>query len=169
METALEHILISSNKAGMISFMNAHPEAFEEAVKLAVSQRQPYSWRAAWLLWSCLKVNDIRIRKFRKDIINSILKIEDGHQRELLKILLLLDFDKEDEGILFNVCTNVWVKIHKRPSVRITALKIIIKIAEQHHDLSNEVLLLCQNHYLESLSPAAKKSVLKMIRGISHT
>ncbi len=36
METALEQILISSYKAEMISFMDAHPEYFEEAIELAI-------------------------------------------------------------------------------------------------------------------------------------
>jgi hypothetical protein len=35
METALEHILISSYKQEMISFMRANPENFKEAIKLA--------------------------------------------------------------------------------------------------------------------------------------
>jgi hypothetical protein len=37
METAFEHILISANKAGMIAYMAVHPEDFEEAVELAIS------------------------------------------------------------------------------------------------------------------------------------
>ncbi len=66
METALEHILISSYKADMISYMNAHPEDFEQVIELAVSDRQPYSKRAASLLWSCMEENDARIQKHIK-------------------------------------------------------------------------------------------------------
>ena len=36
----------------MIAYMETHPEAYEEAVQLAISDKQPYAWRAAWLLWS---------------------------------------------------------------------------------------------------------------------
>jgi hypothetical protein len=36
----------------LISYLSAHPEYFEEAITLAISDKQPYSWRAAWLLWS---------------------------------------------------------------------------------------------------------------------
>ena len=39
---------------------------FEEIIKLAIVDKQPYSWRAAWLLWSCMDKNDQRIHKYIK-------------------------------------------------------------------------------------------------------
>jgi hypothetical protein len=164
METALEHILTSSYKAGMISYMDAHPEDFEEAIKLAVSNKQPYSWRAAWLLWSYMEENDPRIQGDIKNIIKALTSRNDNHQRELLKILLQMELNDEYEGLLFNVCVSVWEKINKRPSVRLTALKIIVKIAKKHPDLFHEIIFLTQNQYLDSLSPAVKKAISRMIR-----
>jgi hypothetical protein len=164
METALENILTCSYKDEMILYMYAHPEDFEEAIKLAVSNKQPYSWRAAWLLWSCMEENDQRIQGYVKNIINTITTKNDGHQRELLKILLKMQLNEDYEGFLFNVCVDVWEKIYKRPSVRLTSLKIIVKIAKNHPDLSREIILLTQNQYLDSLSPAVKKSISKMIK-----
>ena len=164
METALEQILISSYKTEMISFMDAHPEYFEEAIKLAISDKPLFSWRAAWLLWSCMKENDQRIQGYIKDIINTITTKNDNHQRELLKILLQMELDDEYESFLLDVCMTVWEQIDKKPSVRFTAFKIIVKIAKKHPDLSHEIIFLTQNQYLESLSPAVKKSISKMIK-----
>jgi hypothetical protein len=42
------HKLLSSYKNQMISFMNAQPELFEEAINLAISDKKPYAWRAGW-------------------------------------------------------------------------------------------------------------------------
>ena len=164
MESDLEHKLLNSYKNEMISFMNTHPEYFEEAIELAISDNQPFAWRAAWLLWSCMKENDQRIQKYIKDIVNSVTTKNDGHQRELLKILLQMDLNKKYEGLLFNVCLDVWEQINKNPSVRLTALKFIIKIAKKHPDLSKEITFLTQDQYLESLSPAVKKSISKMMK-----
>ena len=72
LETTLENKLLNSYKDEMISFMDTHPEFFEEAIELAIADKQPYSWRAAWLLWSCMEENDKRIRKYIKKIIDSI-------------------------------------------------------------------------------------------------
>ncbi len=127
MESTLENKLLSSYKDEMISFMDSHPEFFEEAIELALVDKQPFSWRAAWLLWSCMEENDKRIRKYLKKIIDSLKSKDDGHQRELLKILLQMELKEEYEGILFNLCMDIWEQINKKPSVRITALKFIIK------------------------------------------
>jgi len=164
METALEHILTSAYKAEMISYMDAHPEDFEEAIKLAVSNKQPYSWRAAWLLWSCMEENDQRVQGYIKNIINALTAKNDDHQRELLKILLQMELNSAYEGSLFNVCVTVWEKINKKPSVRLTAFKIIVKIAKKHPDLSHEIIFLTQNQYLDSLSPVVQRSISKMIK-----
>ncbi len=118
METALEHILISSHKDEMISFMGSHPEVFEEAIELAISNKQPYSWRAAWLLWSCMKENDLRVQRYIEKIINVLTSKNDDHQRELLKILQKMKLSEEYEGLLFNLCVTVWEKIDNKPSVR---------------------------------------------------
>ena len=164
METALEKVLISFYKTEMISYMNSHPEEYMEAINLACSNKQPYAWRAAWLLWSCMEDNDLRIRRYVKKIINSIAAKNDGHQRELLKILSRMELNDEHEGYLFDVCMTTWEQINKQPSVRLTAFKIIVKLAKKHPDLSHEIDFLSQDQYLDSLSPAVKKSTSKIIK-----
>lgn len=166
METALEKTLTGCYKDEMISFMNAHPEYFDEAVELAVEDKQPYSWRAAWLLWSVIEENDKRIKKFIKRIVNAAKTKSDSHQRELLKILLMMELDKKYEGVLFDICMNIWEQISKAPSVRVNALKMIIKIADKHPELKQEISFLAQDHYLESLSPGAKHSALRMMNEV---
>ncbi len=161
METTLENILISTTKDGMISYLRNHPEDFEHAVSLAVNGEQPFSWRAASLLWSCMEYNDSRIRKHAQKIINALLCANDGHQRELLKILLNMDLKKEHEGILFDKCMTIWESINKQPSVRFTALKFVQKMAEKYPELSSEVNFITQDQYFKTLSPGVRKSILK--------
>jgi hypothetical protein len=164
METALEHILTNSYKTDLIAYMAAHPEDFEEAIQLAVSGKQPYAWRAAWLLWSCMEENDQRIRGYIKNITNTLSTTNDNHQRELLIILQHMELSEEDEGILFEVCITIWEKISKKPAVRINAFKMIVKIAQKYPDLSHEIVFITQNQYLDSLSTAAQKSISNMMK-----
>ncbi len=167
MESQLEQVLINSYKDGMISFMHKHPECFDEAFELAISDKERLSWRAAWLLWSCLKENDEKIKPRVEEIINVIDNKNDNHQRELLKILLLIDLDEKHESYLFNLCMNIWEQIGKQPSVRFIAFKFITKIVKKYPELSKEIIFLTEDHYMETLSPGVRKSVLKMMRGIS--
>ena len=151
----------------MISFMENHPEYFEEAIELAIADKQPYSWRAAWLLWSCMNENDKRIKKYIKKIVDTLKTKNDGHQRELIKILLKMELEDEYESILFDHCMNIWEQISKAPSVRFNAFKFIIKITKKHPELIKEISFLTQDHYLDSLSPGAKHSVLKLMKKIT--
>ena len=114
MQSLLKHKLLNSYKDEMISFMDTHPEVFDEAIQLAVSDKQPYSWRAAWLLWSCMEENDKRIQKYISKIVDTLKTKDDGHQRELLKILYKMELKEEYEVILFNTCTDVWKQINKK-------------------------------------------------------
>jgi len=164
MKTALEHILTNAYKDEMIAYLNSHPEDFEEAVKLAISDKQPYAWRSAWLLWSCMKKNNERIQGYIKEIINTISTKSDGHQRELLKILQLMELDEDDEGILLNVCVELWGKTNKRPSVRYTAFMFMNKMVARYPDLYHEVELLTEDHYLDTLSPGIKLAVKRIIK-----
>jgi hypothetical protein len=166
METALEQILTGSYKADLIYYMHVHPEDFKELIKLAISNKKLYSWPAAWLLWSVMEDNDIRIQKHLKNILCNLASRNDDHLRELLIILQKMELDDEIEGVLFNICVTVWEKIDKKPSVRFNALKMIVKIAQKHPGLSHEVFLLSQNHYLDSLSPAVRRSISRMTKNL---
>jgi hypothetical protein len=169
METALEWVLTNAYKAVMIFWLTAHPEDFEEAIKLAISDKPPYSWRAAWLLWSCMEENDQRIQEYVKNIIDSLPDKNDQHQRELLIILQRMEIGEELEGLLFNHCVRVWEKTDKKPSVRFNAFKVMVKTAKKHPDLSREIMFLTQDQYMDSLSGTVKKSIAGMLRALSLT
>ncbi|MBN1446452.1 MAG: hypothetical protein JXA28_00875 [Bacteroidetes bacterium] len=164
MKTPLERILMEANKEEMTSFMAAHPEYFEEAVWLALSDTQPLAWRAAWLLCDCMEGNDTRMRGYLDAIVEAIPEMQDGHQRELLKILLRMEVGEEHEGRLFDVCVSVWEQPAKQPSVRITAFRHILAMAKKYPELANEIRGLTQDWHLESLSPGVRKSISRMLR-----
>jgi hypothetical protein len=166
MESKLKSKLISSYKEEMVAFLKLQPEHFNEAIELAISDDQPFAWRSAFLLSSCMEDNDARVKKYIKPILACIKSKNDGHQRELLKILYRMQLTNKSEGIVFDVCIRLWEQISKDPSVRITALKFIFKIAKQHPELLNEITPLLQDQYLELLSPGVKRSIRKMIKEI---
>ncbi len=159
---------MSFYKTDMILYLASNPESFKEAIQLAIADKQPYSWRAAWLLWSCLEENDSRIKTHIPGFIKSLKGKKDGHQRELLKILYLMEIDDEFEGILFDHCISIWEKIDKKPSVRFNAFKLILKISRKHPELSREIGFLMQDHYTDTLSKGVRHSLTKMIAGLEN-
>jgi hypothetical protein len=167
METKLEYILTHSYKAEMISYLNSHPEDFDEAIKLALSDKQPYSWRASWILWSCMDENDKRISRYLQNIIEALSTKNDSQLRELMMILQRLEINEDYEGQLFNICLNIWERVDNKPSLRHNAFRLIVKIAKKHPDLCKEVKFLTESQYMDSLSPGVKRAVIKMMKSLS--
>lgn len=163
MESILEQKLLTSYKEEMIAFLNAHPEYFDEAIKLAVGNEDKLCWRAAFLLWGSMEENDPRIKKHINKIIKVIPEKKDGHQRELIKILSKMKLNEDQEGKVFNICVDLWEQLDKVPSIRHTAFKVIMATARKYPELSEEISVITQNHYLETLSPGVRHSILRMI------
>ena len=164
MNSKLEQVLLDFYKNEMISFLNSHPEYFEEAISLALSEKQPFAWRSAWLLSHCMKNNDKRIRPHIKKIISVIPEKDRGHQRSLLRILFEMKLNDDQEGRLFDICMTIWEEISHSPSVRYTAFLYISETAKKYPELSNEIAFITQNRYLETLSPGIKNAVKRMLK-----
>jgi hypothetical protein len=60
-ETNREYTLKNSQKDDWNFYIRTHQEDFTELINLSISDKQPYSWRASWLLSSCMKKNDERV------------------------------------------------------------------------------------------------------------
>lgn len=166
MSSILKEKLLSLHKEEMVAFLKSNSELFDEALQLALSDEHPFCWRAAFYLQDSMEENDERVRKYVKPILNCIKNKKDGHQRELLKILFKLNLNEKYEGILFDHCLYIWEQLGQEPSVRITALKFVIKIANKHPELKEEIFFLTQDHYLESLSPGVRKSIHKLMKNL---
>ena len=166
-ETKFEHLLTNSHKPEMIAFMESHPEYFTEIIKLAIADKQPYSWRASWLLWSCMEKNDKRLRSNTKKIIDILPERKDNQQRELLMILQRMELNDEYEGQLFDTCTKIWAQIGKNASLRYNAFKILVSISKKHPDLTHEIKTLTESYYTDTLSESVKKSITKLTKDLT--
>ncbi len=154
---------MSSYKKDMVSYLSSHPECFDELVTLTFTQKDKLSWRAAWMLFSFMKDNDPRLHKHLKNIINTIPCTNESLQREMLKIVSRMKVNEELEGVLFDHCISIWEKIGKSPSVRYTAFKTVMRIAEKYPELTSEIEFFAQEHYMESLSPAIRRILTKEV------
>jgi hypothetical protein len=80
----------------------------------------------------------------------------------------MMKVDEKYEGLLFDTCFGIWEQINKATSVRINALKLIVKIANKHPELKQEVSFLAQDYYTESFSPGARQSVKKIMNELNN-
>lgn len=162
-ETKLEYTLTNSYKDDLISYIKSHQVDFPELIKLSTSDKQPYSWRAAWLLWSCMDNHDKRIRRHIKKIIDIIPDRQDNQQRELLMVLQRMELNTKYEGQLFDSCAKIWGNVNKNTSLRFNAFKIMVAISKKYPDLLNEIKSLTDTSYTDNLTDNVKKSIDKLL------
>lgn len=168
MQSELRSILLKRRKAEMVEFYQYHPDCFDEAIEMALSNEEPFCWRAAWMIGGDIKENGSIIAPYASKIIKLIPSFEDGHQRELLKILLQVNLTEEQESLLFDLSVNLWEQVRKKPSVRHFAFKAMVQIAKKYPEFNNEILLLSQPHYINPLSPGIRAAVIKMARKLEN-
>lgn len=161
--TPLENILINSYKEEMVLYINSHPDEVDELIELAISNKQPYSWRAAWLLCNCMEENDLRVQPHLSFIIKQLNSFADGHQRNLIDLLLKMKINENDKGLLFDACVDIWLNIQKQSSVRYKAFLVIIQLTKHYPELRNEVKSFTDKQFVDSLSPGIRRSVYKLI------
>ena len=162
-ETNLEHTLINSQKDDWISYIVSHQNDFPELVKLSVSDKQPYSWRASWLLSSCMNNNDHRVKKYIQEIVDILPVRQNSQQRALLKVLQRIEIEPKYEGQLFDGCSKIWQNINNNPSLRFQAFKIMVAFSKKYPELKSEIKLLTNNYYTDNLSDVVKKSIFKLV------
>lgn len=167
MSDTLRSVLIRKRKSEMVEFMSNHPGSFDQAIKLALENEENLSWRAAWLVTGIMEKNDPRVKPFIQKIINVLPERDDGHQRELLKILLKMELDEDFESLLFDISVTLWEQVRKQSSVRYYAFQGMMKVVEKYPELKNEVLSLTQPHFVNALSPGVRKSVYRNINELS--
>jgi hypothetical protein len=148
----------------LVKIINTDKSSFEECIRLAIADKDPTSWRAAWGLSHSTKKEDSRIIPFIDKILSVIPQKKDGHQRELIKLTLKASLNEEQEGVLFDCCMSIWDKVGKSPSVRSLAFSFIYLTIQKYPELKSEIKFLVQEEYLASLSPGVRTGVDKKIK-----
>ena len=119
------------------------------------------SWIHAWQINHVKKTELIKIQEQVDKIISAIDGKNDGHQRELLKVLLKLNLTDDQLSLLWDICLRIWLDIQKQSSVRISAYKILVNTAKKYKPLSDELIRLTEDKHVSSLSNGIKNSTYK--------
>lgn len=164
--TPFEEILLSFHKEEMIEFVNDNPDAMEEALELALTNKQPLSWRSAWLIWSCISYNNPFIVQNIDKIISYIPSARNNQKRELIKILLLVDLSPVQSSTMFDISSALWTDSSLDPSIRMNALKMLLKISNENDSLKNKIINITTDNLIKTLTGGAQKSVKKLLNSL---
>ena len=147
----------------VVQMFKEQSEVFDAGLALALRDEQPLSWRATWILKHSMQKNDARVFPLIDELISMIPKRTESHQRETINVLSKMTLNDEQEGKMFDLCMTLWENLNKPPAIRYVAFKFIYTVCEKYPDLNSELEFICQEQYLETLSPGIKKSIMKLI------
>jgi len=168
MEDSLEHILSKLLKKELIAYIESNPKKVVEVIQLAKSNKPPHSSRAAYLLSKIITKNSIDIEQHVVQILDILPLVEDGQQRDLINVLNEITLSEEEEGILYDLCISFWSDLNKIPSIRFNAFRYILKTCKKYPELNNELILLTEDYYLDTLSQGIKKAILKRLQELKE-
>ena len=127
MTSQLKSKLISSYKEEMVAFLKSQPEYFNEAIKSAISADQPFAWRSAFYLSSCMEDNDVRVKKFIKPILACIKSKNDG---SIDKICTVDTFKADSSSCLKKLYFCLSPYIERRFLIILLAKLVVLKRLE---------------------------------------
>ena len=82
-------------------------ENFDFLLKHMMEDVKPTSWRSAWVVGQLMDENDTRVKKILPKIIKSIKGKNDGHQRELIRIVRRMKlFKKQINNFAITMSSN---------------------------------------------------------------
>lgn len=147
--------------------MNQFPEEFESIVALTITDEKPICWRAAWVVQTFMEQDDERVQPYVDAILQIIPQKEDGHQRELLKILAQMNLNDDRESILYDECVAIWESVRKKPGTRYFAFQQMVKMVEKYPELMQEIHAVTQPQHINTLSPGVRQGVVKLIQQLN--
>lgn len=122
------------------------------------------SWRAVWALRDLLKQFDRQlIEAALPKFVAQLPQLHEGHQREILRLIKMFSFSEELEGKLFEQCLHIWQQVHYSSGLRMVAFNILLNIGTRYPELRKEISFYTSSVFIDSLSPAIKKSIQKSI------
>jgi len=156
-KSILENAEFSKN--AVLNYLAKNPEVYKEAMDIVLYGEHPYAWRAGWVMGNYFEQNDKRLNPYIDTIIEMVENSNpDGLQRELLRLLLLSEFDEEKAGRIVDICLSIWESTKKQASPRIIALKILVKYSDKYTDLKPELIALTEVDGFVNRSGAARST-----------
>lgn len=168
MLTQLESFLLHCQREQLHLYVAKHPGCIVEAIELIIADKQPFSWRAAWLVFHGMVDNDRRICKHINALATILPKKVDGEQREILKILYRMHGNENTDGLLFDQAAGLWQNVNKQASVRVNALKLLCKITLNYPEMLGEFNAMTQPKYFNKLSGPMRKSIDTVLKSFNR-
>lgn len=144
----IEATLSVSSKRSIIAAAKAledNPTLLKAVFELAISNRQPIAWRAAWIFSHMAEYKSPLLPALLPQIIKALQRLENHSQRGcFFRVVSFGEFKVEEYGELLDFCIDILLKPTDRPSHKFYCLDILEMFARQVPDLKSELVMVVE-------------------------
>jgi hypothetical protein len=129
-----------------IKEVQSSPEKFKSLLDIALREKDPLAWRAAWVLDG----SDEKSPGLAVDYISAIVcKLPDlksnGSTRSLLRMLCRYNIPEDDQGILIDLCFRYLVSELYPVAIKVHAMQIVYQHVLIYPELKEELVTVIQD------------------------
>jgi hypothetical protein len=137
----------------IVRYVGNDPARFRELMTIFLGNEYRPTQRAAWAVNYCAEHHPELVRPYLTKLIE-LLEKEDGHdaiRRNVARLLQFVEIPTRLQGRAFDACYDLVDDPHQPVAVRVFAMSVAARIAEDKPDLMSELRLMC-NKYLPTAS-----------------
>jgi len=121
-------------------------EHFETLLRLALHEKDPLAWRAAWLLDGCDEKKPGMARKHIPGIVKALPGLKSvGSIRSLLRMLTRHRIPENEQGLLIDLCFTYLVSERCPVAVKAHAMQVIYNHVLIYPELKNELIAVIED------------------------
>ena len=142
---------------------------FNSLLDLALNEKDPVAWRAAWVLDGSDEENPGLASGSQSRIIHRLRYIKStGTLRCLLRLLCRYDIAEEDQGILIDLCFGYMVSEFYPVAVKVHAMQIIYRHVLLYPELKDELVTVIRDQVVHN-SVGFKSRGMRIIKELENS
>src|SRR5437868_8040737 len=132
----------------IVRYVDGDPAKLKELMQNFLGPTYRVSQRAAWAVNYCAEHNPELVKPYFGKLVEQ-LENDDAHpavRRNVARLLQFVDIPKRLHGRLFDSCFNLVDDADQPVAVRVFAMTVAARIAQDEPELMNELRLIVEKH-----------------------
>jgi hypothetical protein len=135
-----------SSKEIFVNAVGRSPAHFRTLTDLALLEKDPLAWRAAWILDSTDEAQPGMASPHIRRIVQRLPQVQsNGVIRSLLRLLCRYEIQEEEQGILIDLCFKYMVSELYPVAVKVHAMQIVYHHVLLYPELKEELVAVIED------------------------
>lgn len=150
----------------IVEYVGDDPARFKDLIDNFLGDTYRVSQRAAWAVSNCIEQHPELVKPYYSRLLSQ-LERTDSHvavRRNVVRLLQFVDVPARYRGRIFDVCYKLFADIGQPVAVRVFAMTVAGRIANNNPELLDELRLIAKQH--PEAATAGLRSRARRVLGI---